>query len=83
MAHGQGLCCHRKLHCVGQVCPRQQRKLPTRTDKLAANYLAYVRLASIRQWLAAFPYEAECFRRRNKTSRCAINLVGRALGALS
>jgi hypothetical protein len=58
MARGQGLCCHRKLHCVGQVCPRQQRKLPTRTDKLAAKYLAYVRLASIRQWLAAFPYEA-------------------------
>jgi hypothetical protein len=46
MAHGQGLCCHRKLLCVGQVCPRQQRKVPGRTDKLAANNLAYVRLAS-------------------------------------
>jgi transposase len=32
---------------------KQCRRVATRYDKLAANYLAFVRLASIRLWLAA------------------------------
>jgi len=32
---------------------RQCRQVATRYDKLAANYLAFVQLASIRLWLAA------------------------------
>jgi transposase len=32
---------------------KQCRRVATRYDKLAANYLAFVQLASIRLWLAA------------------------------
>jgi transposase len=32
---------------------KQRRRVATRCDKLAANYLAFVQLASIRLWLAA------------------------------
>ena len=32
---------------------KQCRRVPTRYDKLAANYLAFVKLASIRIWLRA------------------------------
>ena len=32
---------------------KQCRRIATRCDKLAANYLAFVQLASIRLWLAA------------------------------
>ncbi len=32
---------------------KQSRRVATRYDKLAANYLAFVQLASIRIWLAA------------------------------
>jgi transposase len=32
---------------------RQYRRIATRYDKLAANYLAFIRLASIRIWLHA------------------------------
>ncbi len=33
---------------------RQCRRIATRHDKLAANYLAFVKLASIRLWLRAY-----------------------------
>ena len=32
---------------------KQCRRIPTRYDKLAANYLAFIKLASIRIWLRA------------------------------
>ncbi len=33
---------------------KQCRRIATRYDKLAANYLAFVKLASIRLWLRAY-----------------------------
>ena len=33
---------------------KQRRRVATRYDKLAANYLAFVKLASIRLWLRAY-----------------------------
>ncbi|MGY8662716.1 transposase [Bradyrhizobium sp. UFLA05-109] len=33
---------------------KQSRRVATRYDKLAANYLAFVQLASIRLWLRAY-----------------------------
>jgi transposase len=33
---------------------KQCRRVPTRYDKLAANYLAFVKLACIRLWLRAY-----------------------------
>jgi hypothetical protein len=32
---------------------KQSRRIATRYDKLAANYLAFIKLASIRLWLRA------------------------------
>jgi hypothetical protein len=39
----------------------QCRRIATRDDKLAANYLAFLKLASIRIWLRA--YESAPYRR--------------------
>jgi transposase len=36
-----------------QVVPAQQAAWPPRPDKLAANYLAFIKFASIRIWLRA------------------------------
>jgi transposase len=33
---------------------KQCRRIATRYDKLAANYLAFIKLASIRVWLRAY-----------------------------
>jgi transposase len=33
---------------------KQRRRVPTRYDRLAANYLAFVQLASIRLWLRLY-----------------------------
>jgi transposase len=33
---------------------KQCRRIATRDDRLAANYLAFVKLASIRLWLRAY-----------------------------
>ena len=33
---------------------KQYRRIATRYDKLAANYLAFIKLASIRIWLRAY-----------------------------
>src|SRR5712664_2768169 len=33
---------------------KQCRRIPTRYDKLAANYLAFIKLASIRLWLRTY-----------------------------
>jgi transposase len=33
---------------------KQRRRIATRYDKLAANYLAFVKLAAIRIWLRAY-----------------------------
>ena len=33
---------------------KQCRRIATRYDKLAANYLAFIKLASIRLWLRAY-----------------------------
>jgi transposase len=35
---------------------KQCRRVATRYDKLASNYLAFVQLASIRLWLGAYEY---------------------------
>jgi transposase len=35
---------------------KQCRRIATRYDKLAANYLAFVKLASIRLWLQAYEF---------------------------
>ncbi|MET4716377.1 hypothetical protein ABIF63_000483 [Bradyrhizobium japonicum] len=40
---------------------RQCRRVATRYDKLAANYLAFVHLASIRLWLGANESTSEAF----------------------
>ncbi len=45
--------------CVGRVERffnkiKQCRRIATRYDKLAANYLAFIKLASIRIWLRAY-----------------------------
>ena len=37
---------------------KQCRRVATRYDKLAANYLAFVQLASIRLWLRAYKFNA-------------------------
>jgi len=37
--------------CIDLVCIAQCRRVATRYDKLAANYLAFIQLASIRLWL--------------------------------
>jgi transposase len=39
---------------------KQCRRIATRYDKLAANYLAFVQLASIRLWLRVNEYTAFC-----------------------
>jgi transposase len=43
------------LFVVGRLADRimDGRRIATRYDKLAANYLAFVKLASIRIWLRA------------------------------
>ena len=43
---------------------KQCRRVATRYDKLAANYLAFVKLASIRIWLGANEYASRIFSRR-------------------
>ena len=40
---------------------KQCRRVATRYDKLAANYLAFLQLASIRLWLRVNEYTAESF----------------------
>src|SRR5688500_13068904 len=37
---------------------KQYRRVATRYDRLAANYLAFVKLASIRLWLRAYEFTA-------------------------
>jgi transposase len=37
---------------------KQCRRVATRYDKLAANYLAFIKLASIRIWLRVYEYTA-------------------------
>ena len=37
---------------------KQCRRIATRYDKLAANYLAFIKLASIRLWLRAYEFRA-------------------------
>ena len=37
---------------------KQCRRIATRYDKLAANYLAFIKLASIRVWLRAYEFTA-------------------------
>lgn len=39
--------------CYNRFVSKQCRRVATRYDKLAANYLAFVKLASIRIWLRA------------------------------
>ena len=36
---------------------KQSRCIATRYDKLAANYLAFIKLASIRIWLRVYEFE--------------------------
>jgi transposase len=38
----------------GEAHDKQCRRVATRYDKLAANYLAFAQLASIRLWLRAY-----------------------------
>jgi transposase len=51
------ICFSRHLYCAGNLVERffnkikQCRRVATRYDKLAANYLAFIQLASIRLWL--------------------------------
>ena len=43
---------------------KQRRRVATRYDKLAANYLAFIQLASIRLWLRVYectPYDVMSF----------------------
>jgi transposase len=39
---------------------KQCRRIATRYDKLAANYLAFIQLASIRLWLRVNEYTPQC-----------------------
>ena len=39
---------------------KQCRRVATRYDKLAANYLAFIKLASIRLWLRVYEYTPFC-----------------------
>ena len=39
---------------------KQCRRVATRYDKLAANYLAFIQLASIRLWLRVYEFTAFC-----------------------
>jgi transposase len=45
-------------HRPGADRIKQCRRLATRYDKLAANYLAFVKLASIRLWLRVYEFTA-------------------------
>jgi hypothetical protein len=45
--------CHGKKRFCARSPIKKCRRVATRYDKLAANYLAFVKLASIRIWLRA------------------------------
>jgi hypothetical protein len=49
---------------------KRRRRLATRYDKLAANYLAFVQLASIRLWLRVNEFTTFRFKARSASSCC-------------
>ena len=47
---------------------KQCRRIATRYDKLAANYLAFIKLASIRLWIRTYPACADIKRPAQKAT---------------
>ena len=54
---------------------KQCRRVATRYDRLAVNYLAFVQLASIRLWLAACYESTPYFELRRPSSRASPPLI--------
>ena len=50
---------------------KQCRRVATRYDKLAANYLAFIKLASIRIWLRPNESATKCLQNSSKTTQGA------------
>ena len=59
---------------------KQCRRIATRYDKLAANYLAFIKLASIRLWLRTYEFTPSSQWHRSTAASCrTVHLSGRRL----